>query len=124
MRVPPVVASAEEWPEVPGARIIVQREGGRLPRGFWRIMSRVIRPEFCYPNVRHRVGVRAARTTYVFTADMELPRSASGMRYVLEPGAIDLYMALDILLVAPKAGQAWWERAHDRGLITAWWLVQ
>lgn len=40
--IPPVVRSAEEWGEVPGAAIRVQREGGRLPAGYTRVLSRVI----------------------------------------------------------------------------------
>lgn len=43
MVIPPVVQSAEEWGEVPGAAVRVQREGGFLPDGYTTVISRVIR---------------------------------------------------------------------------------
>ncbi len=43
MVIPPVVQSAEEWGEVPGAVVRVQREGGFLPDGYTTVISRVIR---------------------------------------------------------------------------------
>lgn len=41
MKIPAVVASLHEWPAVPGSAVIVQREGSLLPRGYWRVLSRV-----------------------------------------------------------------------------------
>lgn len=93
MRISPVVASAEEWPEVPGARVVVIEEGGLLPRGFCRVLSRVVRPEWA-----------------IDLAWLVSHRGPSGLVGRCKG------RHLDILLVAPMPSQAWCERAQDRAL--------
>lgn len=99
--VPPVVASAEEWPEVPGAMVRVQEEGGVLPAGHWNVLSRVIQH-------KRLVLEEVARTDVAVLWTM---RS-------LGPSGLGLCNGrpLDILLVAPFPSQKWWERAMMRGI--------
>lgn len=85
MKVRPVVPSAEHFPEVPNARIVVQREGGFLPRGHWRVLSRVISPGWWKRPPETPTGLAAQEDGY----------------------------PLDILLVAPLFSQAWWERHRE-----------
>lgn len=40
-RIGVVVGGVDEFPEVPGARVVVVPEGGHLPAGFTRVLYRV-----------------------------------------------------------------------------------
>lgn len=88
----PIVDSAEEWPEVPGAMVRVQPEGGLLPAGHWRVLSRVIRRDW-----RSRP-----------------PHTPSGLAGEVDHGWGPA--PLDLLLVAPLPSQHWWERSVERRL--------
>lgn len=61
--IPSVVQSAEEWGEVPGAVVRVQREGGFLPDGY-HVISRVIVDEWWMDPDRGPAGLRIGSDTY------------------------------------------------------------
>lgn len=105
---------------MPGARIVVQPEGARLPRGFWRVVSRVIRDEDFNRDRRPDLPVGKKYPVFTFIGVDDLPRSRSELRLVPRAPFDDVFVALDILLVAPMPSQHWWERACDRRLWPLW----
>lgn len=89
-----IVPSSEYFPEIPGARVLVQYEGGHFPYPVRRVLARVIRPGWSKTG-RHPSGL-SKRPDFIPVESVE--------SVLLDPdreSRLPVWPSLDILLVEP-----------------------
>lgn len=91
-------------PEIPGSRLVLSREGGRLPRGFWRVAARCVWSWYEDEHGRH-VSRDLIEGRELFPFNHHLPSNENYWEWKL---------------VIPKPAQRWWERASERTLVERW----